>query len=715
MAFLTINSDNPDMSHVIAKNPASGMSIRTIRSGQGFGWFPNSSDMYYVLFKDGLDEDSYSQGDFNYLSQEPYCNAMAYLNIITEFFRSTTREKHEKDSGNFHNQVCLEQVRVRSGSAASHFSKHVEGLQIERVPVEGTEGVERICFAGKVSLQELLNITCLFCLFQTGYEGAYLTKVNEDFVSKYAGLINKLELPYFLRYLFARNYFRDKNTFDKFAPLIETENIKLAHGDTAMQRLRAIEQHLSFDLPIVDIGAGEGLFALNFPKKMFDTYHAIDVDEDIIGTVGRKAEKRGYDVATYISLDQYEDSDPVDVLMVEVIEHMPKEEAEALIKQALSLNFRNLVITTPNRSFNKHYLIEDKFRHEDHKWEMNTYEFENFIFDIVEACDQLKSSVHFIKIGDRVKAGAAVAAETPTQGVIISHNVTQRRLIATVGIPASGKSTFAKRIVADNPETWVEVNRDNIRFNKATPNWKKYKFSRAKEEKVTKRAFQMMDKAAEQERNIIVSDTNLSEKTRDRLKEWAEENNYIFQVKEFDVSLEEAVARDNQREGGVGYQIIHKMYQKWLEYKGRERYTPDSTKPEAYVFDVDGTLAKMEGRSPYEWEKVGEDSLQRHVAAVAEGVKKGGFKIIILSGRDGCCEDQTKEWLKKNNIWFDEFFIREEGSYEKDTVVKESIFWDNIAPHYNVLGVFDDRPSVCRMWREIGVNTFQLGNPYQEF
>ncbi len=51
----------------------------------------------------------------------------------------------------------------------------------------------------------------------------------------------------------------------------------------------------------------------------------------------------------------------------------------------------------------------------------------------------------------------------------------------------------------------------------------------------------------------------------------------------------------------------------------------------------------------------------------------------------------------------------------KDTIVKEEIFWRDIADNYNVQFVIDDRPSVARMWRELGLKVFQVGDPHIEF
>ena len=47
--------------------------------------------------------------------------------------------------------------------------------------------------------------------------------------------------------------------------------------------------------------------------------------------------------------------------------------------------------------------------------------------------------------------------------------------------------------------------------------------------------------------------------------------------------------------------------------------------------------------------------------------------------------------------------------------IKYSEMLDKIGTQYNVLGVFDDRPSVARAWRAAGLKVFQVGDPHIEF
>jgi hypothetical protein len=59
--------------------------------------------------------------------------------------------------------------------------------------------------------------------------------------------------------------------------------------------------------------------------------------------------------------------------------------------------------------------------------------------------------------------------------------------------------------------------------------------------------------------------------------------------------------------------------------------------------------------------------------------------------------------------------MRQAGDMRKDSIIKSEIFWENVAPNYDVKMVIDDRPQVTRMWRSIGLNVLQVGNPYVEF
>ena len=128
----------------------------------------------------------------------------------------------------------------------------------------------------------------------------------------------------------------------------------------------------------------------------------------------------------------------------------------------------------------------------------------------------------------------------------------------------------------------------------------------------------------------------------------------------------------------------------------------------AVMVDVDGTLADMRGvRGPFEWDKVGLDKPHEDIIELI-GELYENHQIIIMTGRDGVCEADTKEWLHKYNVPYDDFHIRPEGSFEKDSIIKSRIYMDYIRPNYKIAFIIDDRDQVVDMWRSLGLRCLQV-------
>ena len=60
-------------------------------------------------------------------------------------------------------------------------------------------------------------------------------------------------------------------------------------------------------------------------------------------------------------------------------------------------------------------------------------------------------------------------------------------------------------------------------------------------------------------------------------------------------------------------------------------------------------------------------------------------------------------------------YMRPEGDMRKDCVVKEELFWRNVAPSYNVVAVFDDRPQMIKCRHQLGLKTIAVADPYFDF
>lgn len=287
------------------------------------------------------------------------------------------------------------------------------------------------------------------------------------------------------------------------------------------------------------------------------------------------------------------------------------------------------------------------------------------------------------------------------------------RAILTVGIASSGKSTWAREFESKNP-SYTIVCRDDIRREMMGGHlvWAKWQWGR--EGEVTNTHESHMRHAHACGLNIIVADTNLNAKNRAKVQRFLESLGYEVEIKDFPITLEQAWKRDAQREGGVGHDILAKQWQQWLEYINHKKYVPDISKPEAIIVDIDGTLAHMDGRSPYDWDKVHTDKVDSIVKSIVKHFHETK-SVIIVSGRDGACKDITQDWLTDNCIPYNELFMREAKDQRKDSIVKSEIFWRDIAPYYNVECVIDDRPQVVRMWLDLGLKVLCVGNPWIEF
>lgn len=135
----------------------------------------------------------------------------------------------------------------------------------------------------------------------------------------------------------------------------------------------------------------------------------------------------------------------------------------------------------------------------------------------------------------------------------------------------------------------------------------------------------------------------------------------------------------------------------------------------ALIVDIDGTIAKKHAdRGIYEWDKVWMDEPIQTIIDLVNGMHEKGYAILVITGRDDKCQKQTEDWLRNNSVSYDALYMRKTGDYTPDTIVKENIVKQYLSG-YNVVGAVEDRPSVARMYRKIGIPTIQVGNPDKEF
>lgn len=301
-------------------------------------------------------------------------------------------------------------------------------------------------------------------------------------------------------------------------------------------------------------------------------------------------------------------------------------------------------------------------------------------------------------------------------------------LYITVGLPASGKSTWAKKLVVDNPNTYKRVNKDDLRAMLDLSHW-----SNGNEQFVLDTRDFIVREALKQGKSVIVDDTNLSLKHQERLENIVSHVNRGITIKIvfFDVSVDECIKRDSQRSGSakVGAKVIGIMRRSFEQRKAElatskfevivvnnstqqpttvEQIAYDPSLPSVVIYDIDGTVALMKNRSPFDWSRVHEDSVNEPVADLIRLISSQNIPVIAVSGRDGSCRSLTENWLTANGIPFDELFMRAAGDSRKDSIVKMEIFDREFRGKYNVKFILDDRNQVVDMWRSLGLTCLQV-------
>lgn len=291
------------------------------------------------------------------------------------------------------------------------------------------------------------------------------------------------------------------------------------------------------------------------------------------------------------------------------------------------------------------------------------------------------------------------------------------------GLPASGKSTFAKALVNANPAgTVARINNDDLSTmlygagHVPSVNLSEV-FADLRERTLTALL------TAPTTRMVVIDNTNLTTRTVNRLARIARTHNATFTVDDrfLTVPLEECLQRNAKREQPVPENVITGMYRQASRLKPWtpppllppvEPYHNNPELPAVVLVDIDGTLATMSpDRGPYDWNKVHLDTPNPAVVTVIKTLIDSGTHVKVFSGRSEDCRTSTEEWLATHVAPGLDVHMRPSGDNRPDDLIKYDLFNEHVRDKHHVTTVFDDRDQVVQLWRHhLQLPVFQVAD-----
>ena len=136
------------------------------------------------------------------------------------------------------------------------------------------------------------------------------------------------------------------------------------------------------------------------------------------------------------------------------------------------------------------------------------------------------------------------------------------KIILCRGIQGSGKTTWAKQWVLEDPEHRVRFNNDDIR-NMLGKYWVP-----SRENLVSDIKKDFMVSAMEFGYDIVIDNMNLNPKEVEYYENLVDStsgymNCYSLEYKDFFIPLEVCIERDSKRENPIGEEVIRKTYERY--------------------------------------------------------------------------------------------------------------------------------------------------------
>jgi predicted kinase len=292
----------------------------------------------------------------------------------------------------------------------------------------------------------------------------------------------------------------------------------------------------------------------------------------------------------------------------------------------------------------------------------------------------------------------------------------------TLGLSASGKSTWARRQLELQPDSWKVVCRDDLRRMLDGDVW-----SHDNEKFVLAARDLLIEAALAAGMSVVVADTNIAtmhERTLRRLAAGRAD----FTVVDFTaVSAQECIDRDKDRVASVGEEVINRQAKQlrkrrpvpvtepdrfMVDAAGAPIFTPvaqpDDGVPTLLV-DLDGVYADPCDRSIYAIDDVEFDGCNPVTHAFVAGFRAQfpDGQVVAITGRMEEARPATQRWASQHGVVFDQLLMRTADDFRPAPIVKFDLWEAHLSRTARVVAALDDDARIVQMWRQCGFAAWQ--------
>lgn len=308
-------------------------------------------------------------------------------------------------------------------------------------------------------------------------------------------------------------------------------------------------------------------------------------------------------------------------------------------------------------------------------------------------------------------------------------------IILTRGIQGSGKSTWAKKWVAEDPLTRIRYNNDDIRHMQGVY-WPTDKQALNKKEKIVIKIKNfIISSYMDAYYDIVVDNMNLNPKEYEYFNALIAEFNanhsdvqYSLKFEDFIIPVEECIARDAQRPNPIGATVIKQTYnryrnemikietEKLLAKEAQIGFNP--LLPGCIIADMDATICFNVTGRPFFGKSAAEnmpnDKPNMPVIKLIQNYLKcanEADRVFIITGREETedIKNATYDYVKKHVSTDSRIVIlmRPDKNHEAGTIIKKMLYDTYIKDKYNVDYVLDDSQKIVDMYRDMGLTVLQ--------